>query len=121
MSIVENRMELSRRRCDERRLYLVGLESLAERLRGDAIRLRQRVERATAAEYAVSSQPFIERHDKIERSIAEIEAQIAAARAALDAAEQELKRRERDRAHQALGNDQDEELASRRPRRRRRA
>lgn len=106
MSILENRVSLGRRRCEERRRYLAGLESLAQRLRSDERRLQAEIQRAGIdgpVPQGGAGQPvvagnlaglLVERHGKLARSVAEIDAQIAEVGAALGVAEQELKRHE---------------------------
>src|SRR5438046_10676994 len=97
MSVAENRLSLGRRQCEERRRYLAGLESLAQRLRADERRLRAEIQRAgiggPAPEGSVG-QPvvagsLVERHSKLAGSVAEIDAQIAEAGAAPGVAERE--------------------------------
>src|SRR5437764_3106717 len=88
MTILDTVLRLHRWQLDERRRYLTELESLAERLRADALRLRAD---ADADGGAVSAtQRLIDRRNKLEHSIAEIEHQIVAARAAAIAAEREM-------------------------------
>ena len=48
MSVVENRLHLGRRQCQQWRSYLAGLESLAQRLRADERRLRADIDLAVA-------------------------------------------------------------------------
>jgi flagellar protein FliJ len=99
MSVRENLLRLHRWRLQERRDYLAGLESLMERLRADVARLQEEIGESEAVNghaadggdpppYLV---PLIERRAKIERSMAEIEAQIAEARDVVEAAQQEVK------------------------------
>ena len=95
MSVAENRLSLGRRQCDERRRYLAGLQSLAQRLRADEQRLQVDIQRAGQPVVAGNvSGSLVERHSKIAWSVAEIDAQIAEVAAALGVAEQELKRHE---------------------------
>ena len=115
MSAVENRLSLGRRQCEERRRYLAGLESLAQRLGADERRLRAEIQRAGIdgpapegdAGRPVAARGFagllVERHGKLARSVAEIDAQIAEVGAALDVAEQELKRHELASVQHAAG------------------
>ena len=101
MSVLENRLRLGRRQC---RRYLTGLESLVQRLRADERRLWAEIELAVAGRSspeAGAGQPagelareLTERHDKLARSVAAIDTQIAEVGAALGAAEQELRRQE---------------------------
>jgi uncharacterized coiled-coil protein SlyX len=102
MSVRENLLRLHRWRLQERQDYLAGLESLMERLRADAARLQEEVaesERANGrAAYGEDPPPYlaplIERRSRIERSMAEIEAQIGEARETVEAAQQEVKHAE---------------------------
>jgi len=102
MSVIDNMIRLHRWQLEERERYLADLESLAERLRADARRLeREAEEEARAAGIALDTpadaplsiflKPLIERRRKLERSVAEIETQIAEARAAAATSRQELK------------------------------
>ena len=82
----------------ERQRFLSELESLAERLRADAARLSGSIAGAGAGASAIRPQvqgvllrPLIDRHEKLERSIVEIDAQIVEAREAVAAAQQEMK------------------------------
>jgi len=92
MSVLETLMRRRRRECDERRRYVAELERLGERLRADAEQVCREVAQAGTAA------PLAERHAKLERSVAAIDDQITAARAALAAIEQELARHELARA-----------------------
>lgn len=102
MSVRENLLRLHRWRLQERQDYLAGLESLMERLRADAGRLQEEIGESEAAKgHAVDGGeapaylvPLIERRSKIERSMAEIEAQIAEAHETVEAAQQEVKHAE---------------------------
>src|SRR6266571_2542567 len=100
MGIVDNVLRQHRWELDERRRFLAELESLALRLRRDAQRLHQEIEeeagagyllRQSGAPYPVFVEPLIERGRKLERSIAEIETQIPAAREAVAAVEQQVR------------------------------
>src|SRR5256885_14869583 len=74
MSVAENRLSLGRRQCEERRRYLAGLESLAQRLRADERRLRAEIQRAGIAGLAPEvgfAGSLVERHSKLARSVAE--------------------------------------------------
>jgi hypothetical protein len=83
----------------ERQRYLSELESLGERLRADAERLRHEIDQAGGAEMVPSNsridplfiRPLLDRRDKLLRSIAEIDAQIAEAREAVAASQQEMR------------------------------
>jgi hypothetical protein len=94
MNALENRLNLHRRHCEERQRYLAELESLAQRLRADGGRLRSEIEWAVTGGNPASTQPLLERHGKLARSLAAIEGQITAADDALAAAVRELKRHE---------------------------
>jgi len=103
MSVADNMLRQHRWELDERRRFLAGLESLALRLRRDAQRLQREIEeesgagrllRQTGAPYPVFVEPLIERGRKLERSIAEIESQIAEARAAVAVTEQQVRTHE---------------------------
>ena len=110
MSVLETLMRRRRRECDERRRYVAELERLGERLRADAEEVcREVAHGGTAALLA-------ERHAKLERSVAAIDAQIIAARAALAAIEQELRRHELARARRGITEGADHPAASRRSR-----
>jgi hypothetical protein len=108
MSVAENRLNLGRRRCNDLRRHLAGLEALAQRLRADERRLRAELQ--LALQPAVAGAPvgnlpesLAERHGKLARSVAEIDSQIATVGAALGVAERELKRHERASAQHAAG------------------
>ncbi|MGH7094219.1 MAG: hypothetical protein ACREFB_11870 [Stellaceae bacterium] len=96
MSVRENLLRLHRWRLQERQDYLAGLESLLERLRDDARRLQEEAaendrERHDGAAYPQLLRPLVERKTKIERSITEVESQIAEAQSAVNLALQEVK------------------------------
>lgn len=74
---------------------------LAERLRGDTSRLSDDIGRAGLPEGAAEPREMplntlVERHAKLAHSLAEVEAQLAAAAKALAAVEAALQRHERD-------------------------
>jgi flagellar protein FliJ len=103
MSALESLIRVHRWQLDERRRYLAGLDALAEKLRADAERLRLEAENEAraaglslqaGAAYPLFIRGLIERRQKIERSIAEVEAQIAEARDAVTEAFSEVKRYE---------------------------
>jgi flagellar FliJ protein len=106
----------------ERQRYLADLESLGERLRADAERLREEIDQAGGAEALPSNprldplfiRPLVERREKLLRSIGEIEAQIEEARAAVATAQQEVKLVEGALVHRGLSF---EERLTRRARR----
>lgn len=107
MSVRENLLRLHRWRLQERQDYLAGLESLIERLRADAARLQQEIGETEASGNADRGDgsaylaPLVERRGKIERSMAEVEAQIGEARAMVEAAQQEVKHAENGTGTQA--------------------
>jgi hypothetical protein len=103
MNALTYRLTLHRRHCDERRRYLTELESLARRLRADGGRLRSAIELAVTVGDPASTQPLLERHGKLARSLAAIEGQIAAADEALAAACRELRRQELAATQRAAG------------------
>jgi len=96
MNARQNFHRLQHWQLAERQRYLSELESLAERLRADAARLSGSIEEASAAArspqvHGVFVRPLVDRRDKLERSIAEIDTQIAEAREAVASAQQEMK------------------------------
>jgi len=103
MSAVDSLIRLHRWQLDERRRELADLEALAERLRQDGARLveEKNAEQAIAAgspeaatAYAGYARRFIARRQKLEQSLASVEARIVVAREALAEAYQEVKRYE---------------------------
>lgn len=126
MSVVENRLGLGRRHCEEQRRYLAALEALAQRLRADERRLRTEPPLAGIAGQSViagnpawkQAEALVERRAKLARSVAEIDAQIAEVGAALGVAERELQRREIASARHAANTGVSERRRARRlPRR----
>jgi cell pole-organizing protein PopZ len=101
MSLLENRLSLRRQQCEEQRRYVADLDSMAQRLRADERRLQADIERAVAGSNPVFAGPLLKRHSTLARSIAAIDAQIAAAGDALAAAAQELERHELTAAQRA--------------------
>lgn len=96
MSLLRNLLTAQRRDLDEKRRYVADLENLAERLRRDARRLLRGAEQAAdAGGDGTMAWPFAERHCRLQRSIADLDERLAAARDALAAAEQQLRRYER--------------------------
>ena len=102
MSVIDNMIRLHRWQLEERERYLADLESLAERLRADAQRLeREAAEEARLAGISLDApadaplsiflRPLVERRRKLERSVGELEGQIAEAREAVATARQEVK------------------------------
>jgi len=83
----------------ERQRYLTELESLGGKLRADIDRLNEEIEEAGGAgAVPVNSRldplflrPLIDRRDKLQRSIDEVDAQILEARAAVTTAQQEAR------------------------------
>lgn len=83
----------------ERQRYLTELEGLGERLRADVERLRAEIDEAGGANAVRSNlrldplfvRPLVDRHEKLVHSVAEVEAQIVEARAAVASAQQEVK------------------------------
>ncbi len=103
MSALDSLIRVHRWQLDERRRYLAGLDALAVRLRTDAQRLQEESEseaRAAGlslqagAAYPLFLRTLFERRKKLERSIAEVEAQIGEAREAVSEAFREVKRYE---------------------------
>jgi flagellar FliJ protein len=94
----------------ERQRYLTELESLGDRLRADIARLNEEVDQAGGAEALPANsrldplfvRPLIERRDKLQRSIAEVDAQLIEARAAVATALQEAKLVEGALVHRGL-------------------
>ena len=113
MKVFENRLRWRRRECAERRTYLAELELLGEQLRADQRRLLDEI----AQPGATDDPPLNERHRKLERSLAEIDGQIATARDALIIAEQEVRQQERALAQRKGAAAISAPLATRRTRR----
>lgn len=111
MRVVDKLLNLHRRDRDAWRRYAAQLELLAERLRADASRLRAGIESAGGRASAGS---LVDRYRQLQRSIGEIEAQLATARDALAVAERQCERCERDAADPAGARD----FGERRPLRR---
>jgi flagellar FliJ protein len=94
----------------ERQRYLTELESLGERLRADIARLNEEVDQAGGADALPANsrldplfvRPLVERLDKLQRSITEVDAQLVEARAAVATALQEAKLVEGALAHRGL-------------------
>jgi flagellar export protein FliJ len=96
-------IRVHRWRVDEARRKLAGLEKLADELRGRAGALDAEVEgekRGAGRDYELGrfygayAQFAVERRNRLARSLAELQVEIAAARDALAAAFEELKRYE---------------------------
>jgi flagellar protein FliJ len=94
----------------ERQRYLAELETLAERLRADVERLSVEIEEAGGVDAMPSNprldphfiRPLVDRHEKLLRSVAEVDAQIAEAGAAVASAQQEMKLIESSLLHRGL-------------------
>jgi flagellar FliJ protein len=94
----------------ERQRYLGELEALGERVRADVERLREEIEEAGGADALPSNKrfdplfirPLVDRREKLMRSVAEIDAQVVEARAAVEAAQQEVKLIEGALVHRGL-------------------
>ncbi len=94
----------------ERQRYLSELEALGERVRADVERLHEEIEKVGGADALPSNKrldplfirPLVDRHEKLMRSAAEIDAQIAEARAAVEASQQEVKLIEGALVHRGL-------------------
>jgi hypothetical protein len=94
----------------ERQRYLGELEALGERVRADVERLREEIEEAGGADALPSNKrfdplfirPLVDRHEKLMRSVAEIDAQVVEARAAVESAQQEVKLIEGALVHRGL-------------------
>jgi len=117
VSTLESLIRIHRWQLDERRRQVVELEVLAERVRQDLLRLAEerKLEEAAADASLEAKYGFpgyirgaLDRRATLERSLGEVEGQIARAREAVAEAFQEMKRyeiaaanRERHRRHQA--------------------
>jgi len=94
----------------ERQRYLAELEALGERLRADVERLSMEIEEAGGIDAIPSNprldrqfiRPLVDRHEKLLRSVAEVDAQIVEARAAVASAQQEMKLHEGVLVHRGL-------------------
>jgi hypothetical protein len=94
----------------ERQRYLTELEALGERLRADVERLQAEIDEAGGPDAVPSNQrhdplflrPLIDRQEKLARSVAEVDAQIVEARAAVAQALQEMKLVEGAMVHRGL-------------------
>jgi flagellar protein FliJ len=83
----------------ERQRYLTELESLGDKLRVDVDRLREEIDQTGGVKAVPTNprlaplfvRPLVERSEKLLRSIAEIDAQIAEARSAVMVAQHEAK------------------------------
>ncbi len=103
MSALDSLIRINRWKIDEQRRQLGELERLAERLRGESMRLEQELtsEQQVAAasleagySYPGYARELIERRRKLADSLAEVEGQMTAAREALAGAFREMKRYE---------------------------
>jgi flagellar FliJ protein len=93
-----NHYRLQHWQLAERQRYLKELESLGERLRADVERLRDEIGQAGGDAIPANSRidplfvrPLLDRREKLLRSVAEVDAQIAEARDAVAASQQEMK------------------------------
>ncbi|HXC29433.1 MAG TPA: hypothetical protein VNV38_15865 [Stellaceae bacterium] len=94
----------------ERQRYLAELEVLGERLRADVERLHAEIDEAGGPDAVPSNRqhdplflrPLIDRQEKLARSVAEVDAQIVEARAAVASAQQEMKLVEGALVHRSL-------------------
>jgi hypothetical protein len=94
----------------ERQRYVTELEALSEKLRVDAESLRAEIDKAGGSESIPTNpqldpffiRPLVDRHDKLLRSIAEIDAQIGEARVAVLTAQQEARLVEGALVHRGL-------------------
>jgi hypothetical protein len=110
MNARSNSFRLQHWQFAERQRYLSDLESLGARVRADFEALREEIDHAGGADAApvkaridpLFMRPLLERHDRLLRSIAEIDTQIVEARAALAAAEQDVKLIEGTMVHRGL-------------------
>ncbi len=83
----------------ERQRYLTELESLGDKLRVDVDRLREEIDQTGGVKAVPTNprlaplfvRPLVERSEKLLRSVAEIDAQIAEARSAVMVAQHEAK------------------------------
>jgi flagellar export protein FliJ len=103
VSALDSLIRVNRWKIDEQRRQLGELERLAERLRGESMRLEQELtsEQQVAAasleagySYPGYARELIERRRKLADSLAEVEGQMTAAREALADAFREMKRYE---------------------------
>ena len=106
----------------ERQRYLTELESLGDRLRIDVDRLREEIDRSGGDALPTNSKvdplfirPLLDRRDKLMRSITEIDAQIAEARAAVVTGQQEAKLVEGALAHRGFRFEERMTRRARRP------
>src|SRR5262249_53443618 len=94
----------------ERKRYLSELETLGQRVRADVARLGEEIEEAGGADALPSNKgvdplfirPMVERHEKLMRSMAEIDMRIVEALAAVEVAEREVKLIEGAFVHRSL-------------------
>ena len=94
----------------ERQRYLAELEALGGRLGADVERLRAEIDEVGGPDAVPSNprldplfvRPLVDRHAKLVRSVAEVEAQIIEARAAVASAQQEAKLVEGALVHRSL-------------------
>jgi flagellar export protein FliJ len=122
MSALDSLIRVNRWKIDEQRRQLGELERLAERLRGEGIRLEKEMageQRIAGASfeagygYAGYARELIDRRRKLADSLAEVEGRMAASRELLAEAFREMKRYEITAANRAR---RDRALADRRQR-----
>lgn len=103
VSAIDSLLRINRHKLDERRRQFAELERLAERLRGEGLRLEEELtrEQQVAARsfeagtaYAPYARELIERRRKLAASLADVEQQTVAAREVLAEAFREVKRYE---------------------------
>lgn len=96
MNARQNFYRLQHWQLAERQRYLAELESLAERLRADVERMNDEIDEAGVADetsriHSAFIRPLINRRDKLQRSVAEVDTQVGEARTAVAVAQQEMK------------------------------
>jgi flagellar FliJ protein len=103
VSTLDSLIRVNRWKLDEQRRQLAELDRLAERLRGEALRLEQELtseQRVAGASYEAGlaypsfARDVLERRRKLEASIADVDSRAAAARDALAETFGEVKRYE---------------------------
>jgi len=106
----ENLYRLQHWQLAERQRYLDDLELLAARLRADVENLNREVDDAASSDtnaemrtaYPLFVAPLLDRRAKLERTLAEIETQVAEARGAVAQAQQEVRVSEGAVAHRGF-------------------
>ena len=103
-----NNVRLQHWQLAERQRYLTDLEALSVRLRADVERLSEEIDQAGGAVPSNSRidplflRPLLDRREKLLRSIGEVDQQIAEAREAVAATQQEIKLVEGTLVHRGL-------------------